>query len=115
MVDLEFLAGLLNGGKAPLFERFALGNGSTLRGWNKFDLDPLGGERVVHGSVEYRYRIFDVFYDTGALWNRGGDPDQKQSIGGGIRTDGKDGMLIAVALPLRQGRMEPMFIIGFNF
>ena len=56
-------------GRAPLFERFVLGNASTLRGWNKFDLDPLGGDRAVHGSIDYRYRFVTVFYDTGVLWN----------------------------------------------
>src|SRR5262249_36759074 len=60
--DVTFLAGRITG-NAPLYERFVLGNAETLRGWNKYDLDPLGGTHVVHGSVEYRYRVFDVFYD----------------------------------------------------
>ena len=51
-------------------ERFVLGDSTTLRGWNKFDLDPLGGSHVVHGSIDYRYRGFLVFYDTGAVWDR---------------------------------------------
>src|SRR5207249_4237962 len=38
-VDIGFLAGRI-GGQAPLFERFSLGNSATLRGWNRFDLDP---------------------------------------------------------------------------
>ena len=58
-------------GRAPLFERFVLGTSSTLRGWNKFDIDPLGGDRMVHNTLEYRYRMLEVFYDTGAVWNRG--------------------------------------------
>ena len=41
-------------GNAPLFERFSLGNSLTLRGWDKYDIAPLGGERMFHSSVEYR-------------------------------------------------------------
>ena len=55
-VELGFLAGVING-DAPLYERFVLGDSTTLRGWNKFDLDPLGGSHVVHGSIDYRYRF----------------------------------------------------------
>ena len=58
-------------GRAPLFERFVLGNSTTLRGWNKYELDPLGGNRMVHNSVEYRYGVFQVFYDSGAIWDSG--------------------------------------------
>ena len=35
-------------GDAPLFERFTLGDTATLRGWNKFDIAPAGGDRVFH-------------------------------------------------------------------
>ena len=41
-------------GEAPLFERFTLGDSSTLRGWDKYDIAPAGGDRVGHLSVEYR-------------------------------------------------------------
>jgi outer membrane protein assembly factor BamA len=113
-VAADFLAGRI-GGEAPLFERFVLGNASTLRGWNKFDLDPLGGDRVVHGSVEYSYRGLQVFYDTGAIWTAVTDPDRKQSVGAGFGRAGKDGFLIAMAFPLRHGHIDPLLIAGFNF
>jgi hemolysin activation/secretion protein len=113
-VLVTFLAGAING-EAPLFERFVLGNATTLRGWNKFDIAPLGGNRVVHGSVEYRWRWFEAFYDTGAVWNQGTHPDQKQGAGFGVRTTNKDALLLAVAFPLRSGRVDPIFIVGFNF
>jgi len=58
-------------GTAPMFERFALGDSGTLRGWDKFNLDPLGGTRVADGSLTYKYRAVRVFYDTGAVWDRG--------------------------------------------
>lgn len=110
-VLVSFQAGLISG-RAPLFERHVLGNSSTLRGWNKYDIDPLGGNRMVHGSVEYRYRVFQVFYDTGAVWDRGQDPTPRNSAGVGLR---KDGFSLAVAFPLKDGRVDPVFIAGMNF
>jgi hypothetical protein len=113
-LTLDFAVGGLNG-RAPLFERFVLGNASTLRGWNKFDLDPLGGDRAVHGSIDYRYRFVTVFYDTGVLWNGNGCTGEKHGAGIGFRSEGKEGILLAVAFPLRSGHVDPVFIAGFNF
>lgn len=110
-IEVRFLAGLIHG-PAPLFDRFVLGNASTLRGWSKFDLDPLGASHVVHGSVNYAYRFFQVFYDTGAAWDRPQDREQRQSVGAGLK---KDAFQIAVAFPLRTGRMDPIFFAGMNF
>ena len=54
-----------------LFERFSLGNSMTLRGWDKFDVAPVGGTRLAYGSLEYRYRPFLLFYDFGTVWDAG--------------------------------------------
>jgi hypothetical protein len=105
------MAGLI-GGRAPLYERFVLGTSSTLRGWNKFDLDPLGGDRMAHNTLEYRYRFFEVFYDTGAVWTRGQPAVARHSVGTGIR---HDGFHLAVAFPVREGRVEPLFMLGMNY
>lgn len=113
-LTLDFMAGGVNGA-APLFERFVIGNASLLRGWNKFDLAPLGGDRIAHGAADYRYRVFTVFYDAGVLWTGSTSTGPKQSAGGGIRTSGRDGFLLALAFPIRAGRMDPVFIMGFNF
>lgn len=113
-LSVDFLAGRI-GGRAPLYERFVLGNGSTLRGYSKYDIDPLGGDRVVHGSVDYGYRGIRLFYDTGAVWASGSNPDKKQSVGAGFGRAGKDGFLLAVAFPLRSGHIDPIFLVGFNF
>jgi len=110
-VEIGFLAGVLDG-QAPLYERFVLGDSTTLRGWNKFDLDPLGGSHVVHASIDYRYRILQVFYDTGAVWDRPEEREQKQSVGAGFK---KDGFQLAVAFPVRAGRVDPIFYAGMNF
>ena len=117
-IEVALVAGMIYG-RAPLFERFVLGNSSTLRGWNKYDLDPLGGNRVVHASVTYGYHIMRVFYDTGAIWDHGTTPEAKHSVGIGVSSGlgifQKGAFLLAVAFPLRQGRIDPVFIAGMNF
>jgi len=110
-VLVSFVGGLI-AGRAPLYERYVLGNSSTLRGWNRYDIDPVGGSRVAHGSVEYRYRYFQIFYDVGAVWDRGQDRTPRNSMGAGLR---KDGFSIAVAFPLKDGRVDPVVVAGMNF
>lgn len=120
----EFQGGLI-GGRAPLFERFVLGNSSTLRGWSKWDLDPLGGRRAAHGSLEYDYSILRVLYDTGSVWDTRRDSRVRHSLGLGLhihtkrRSDSESereqGFTLAVAFPLKEGRAEPIFMIGMNF
>jgi hypothetical protein len=117
-IDVELVLGLIYG-HAPLFERFVLGNSTLLRGWNKYELDPIGGNRVAYGSVTYGYHIMRVFYDAGSVWNHGTSPGAKQSIGVGIASGlgvfQKGAFLLAVAFPLRQGHVEPVLIAGMNF
>jgi outer membrane protein assembly factor BamA len=110
-LELGFLAGVIHG-EAPLYERFALGDSTTLRGWNKFDLDPLGGSHMIHGSIDYAYRFLMAFYDTGAIWDRVQDREPKQSAGVGFK---KEYFQLAVAFPLRSGRATPIFYAGMNF
>jgi hypothetical protein len=106
-----FLAGRI-AGRAPMYDRFILGNAETLRGWNKFDLDPLGASNVVHGSIDYTWHSFLIFYDTGAIWTLTEDREQKQSLGVGIREGAFE---LAVAFPIRTGRANPVFYVGLNF
>jgi outer membrane protein assembly factor BamA len=117
-IEFALVAGLIFG-RAPLFERFVLGDDTTLRGWDKYDIDPLGGNRMVHGSVTYGYRIVRVFYDTGAVWDQGTTPEIRHSVGVGVSSGlglfQKGAVLLAVAFPIRQGRAEPVFIAGMNF
>jgi hypothetical protein len=110
-VEVGFLAGAIHG-NAPLFEKFVAGNATTLRGWNKFDLDPLGGSHIVHGSVDYNFHWLQVFYDTGAIWDVSREREQKQSVGTGFKAEG---FQLAVAFPIRSGHMEPIFYAGLNF
>ena len=99
-------------GSAPLFERLVLGNSNTLRGWNKDELDPLGGNRMVHNSVEYRYGAFQIFYDAGAIWEGGQPAVARASIGTGIR---EGPFSLAVAFPIRDGHTDPVFMVGMNY
>ena len=122
-LEVAVRAGVIYG-RSPLFERFVLGNSETLRGWNKYDLAPLGGNRAVSATVTYGYHIMRVFYDTGAIWDSGSTLGrkslaEKHSAGFGLTTGlglfGKNALLLAVAFPLRAGRAEPVFIAGMNF
>ena len=117
-VEVILMAGAIYG-QAPLFERFALGDSTLLRGWNKYDLDPLGGNRLAYGSVTYGYRIMRVFYDTGSVWDQGKPPEAKESVGIGVSSGlgvlEKGAFLVALAFPLRQGHVTPVVIAGMNF
>lgn len=117
-VEITVLAGFIYG-RAPLFERFVLGDSANLRGWDKYQLDPLGGNRVAYGSVTYGYHIMRVFYDAGSVWDQGNTPEARQSAGIGVASGlgllDKGAFLLAVAFPLRQGRADPVLIAGMNF
>jgi hypothetical protein len=99
-------------GRAPLFDRFVAGNSYYLRGWNKYDLDPIGGNRLVHNTVEYRYGPFQAFYDTGAVWDSGQPVIQRHSVGVGIK---ESIFSLAVAFPIRSGHVEPILMMGMIY
>ncbi len=112
LLELSFLGGKI-AGIAPLFDRFVLGNATTLRGWSKYALDPLGGSHVMHGSVNYAYRWFQAFYDTGAVWDRSADRQQRHSVGVGFKASA---FQLAVAVPVGVGvHPDPIFYGGMNF
>jgi Omp85 superfamily domain len=111
----EFMAGAI-AGQAPFFDRFVLGSSSTLRGWDRYSLDPLGGTRVVHNEVTYGYRVgegtVEAFYDTGAVWQ----PDRQTTLRHSVGVGYKQGIFVlATGFPLRNGRVEPMFMAGMNY
>jgi hypothetical protein len=113
----DVAAGTISG-RAPLADRFVLGNSYYLRGWNKYDLDPIGGNRMVHNSVEYRYGLFKIFYDTGAIWDGGQPAIARHSLGVGLRESVSSlGSVfsLAVAFPIRAGRAEPIFMMGMMY
>jgi len=106
------LVGGLIGGRAPLCDRYILGNSVLLRGWNKYDLDPAGGNRMIYNSVEYRYGPFQTFYDTCAIWDQGQTAIARHSLGVGIR---ESVFSLAVAFPVRGGHVEPVFMMGLLY
>jgi hypothetical protein len=107
----EFWGGVVEG-RAPLDDRFVLGNNTYLRGWNKYELDPIGGNRVISNSVDYRYGRFLAFYDAGAVWEEGQSAPVHHSVGVGLRASI---VSLAVAFPMRGGRVEPIFMMGLLY
>jgi hypothetical protein len=96
-------------GRAPLSDRFVLGNTEYLRGWNKYEIDPLGGNRALYNSVEYHYGPFQAFYDAGAIWDASQPIVARHSVGIGLR---ESVFSLAVAIPVRAGHVEPIFMMG---
>jgi hypothetical protein len=109
-----FLGSFLIGsttGTPPLFERFQMGNSYCLRGWNKFDVAPLGGTSVAQGSLAYWRRYFNVFYDVGSVWDPKQSSGVKQSLGIGYVF--KYFASISLAFPIRRDHAQPVLIIDF--
>ena len=129
-LTISVMAGGISG-RAPLFERFSLGNTTTLRGWNKFDIAPLGGDRVIHATLQYGFgdvRIgtwtndtdqkrpletgFYLFYDTGAVGDRGSPMKARHSVGLGF---GQESFFVALGFPIRTEGVQPTFMMGARF
>jgi hypothetical protein len=111
----EILGGSIDG-RAPFFDRFVLGSSSTLQGWDRYQIDPLGGSRVVHNQVTYGYRIgpgtVQGFYDAGMLWQSDRAGTLRHSLGCGY----KQGVFVmAMAFPVFDGRIAPVFMAGMNY
>jgi hypothetical protein len=107
----QVVAGTISG-RAPLADRFVAGNSYYLRGWNKYEIDPIGGNRLVHNTVEYRYGPLQAFYDAGAVWDGGQTATPRHSIGVGFK---ESIFSLALAFPLRSGHIEPVVMIGMIY
>jgi hypothetical protein len=62
------------------------------------------------------YRVFNVFYDAGALWDKAQPVVGRHSAGfgfGGLRTD--NNWYISLAFPLRTSGVKPVFMMGVRF
>ncbi len=99
-------------GDAPLFERFTLGDSATLRGWNKFDIAPAGGDRVFNSSLESRYHGLGVFLDGGSVWNHNSEMRFRLSSGFGWQTDNS---FVTLAFPLNADDLNVTFTMGVRF
>lgn len=85
----------------PIYERFFVGGGSTIRGYQERQVgpidettkDPAGGNSMFVGNIEYTYPLADfiklaAFSDAGNAWKQNSDllsGGLKTSIGLGIR------------------------------
>lgn len=85
----------------PIYERFFVGGAHTIRGYKERGVgpkdaitgDPIGGEAMLVGTIEYTYPIIRnfrgaIFYDIGNAWKEAGDfgtGDFKSSVGLGAR------------------------------
>ncbi len=87
--------------RVPIYERYFAGGAYTVRGYRERKIgpidsassDPLGGESMVIGNVEYVYPFAKfikgaLFYDVGNVWQRMsevGDGGYKSGVGLGVR------------------------------
>jgi hypothetical protein len=98
-------------GHAPLFERFTLGDSVTLLGWDKYDIAPAGGDRVVYSSVEYRYTGLALFLDVGSVWDANTKRQVRVSAGFGFHAGPA---YLAVGFPLNTDDLRVVFTMGLR-
>ena len=111
-VQVIGMGGVINGSEAPMFERFTLGDTRTLRGWNKYDIAPGGADRMVYGSIEYRFHnALALFVDSGSVWNNGTERKIRVSTGFGIISGP---FFMTVGFPLNTPDFRAVFAMGFQ-
>jgi len=87
--------------EVPIYERFFAGGAYTIRGYNERKVgpldplseDPIGGEAMLVGNIEYTVPILDflkaaAFFDTGNVWRHledFGNGGYKSGMGLGLR------------------------------
>jgi outer membrane protein insertion porin family len=104
-LELRLRAGLADAygdsAELPIYERFYAGGAYSIRGYHERKVgpidpvseDPIGGEAMVVGNIEYLYPVLDIlkaalFYDVGNVWAKIGDfgtDGYKAGIGMGVR------------------------------
>jgi Omp85 superfamily domain len=98
-------------GHAPLFERFTLGDSTTLRGWDKYDIAPAGGDRIVYSSIEYRYTGLALFLDIGSVWDEG--TERQVRVSTGFRFHAGPAFLV-VGFPLNTDKLTAVVTLGLR-
>ena len=96
---------------APLFERFTLGDSMTLRGWDKSDIAPAGGNRVFYSSIEYRYTGLALFLDVGSVWDAGTERKVRVSTGIGFHAGPA---FLVVGFPLNTDNVTAILSLGLR-
>jgi outer membrane protein assembly factor BamA len=98
-------------GQAPLFERFTLGDSATLRGWDKYDIAPAGGDRMFYSSIEYRYTGLALFLDVGSVWDASTERKVRVSTGFGFHAGPA---FLVVGFPLNTDKLTAVFTVGLR-
>jgi hypothetical protein len=98
-------------GQAPLFERFTLGDSTTLRGWDKYDIAPAGGDRVAYSSIEYRYSGMALFLDVGSVWDANTQRKVRVSTGFGFHAGPA---FVVVGFPLNTDDVRAVVTLGLR-
>jgi Omp85 superfamily domain len=98
-------------GHAPLFERFTLGDSTTLRGWDKYDIAPAGGDRMFYSSIEYRYTGLALFLDIGSVWDDGTERQVRVSTGLGFHGGP---VFLTVGFPLNTDNLTAVVALGLR-
>ncbi len=96
-------------GHAPIFERFTLGDSTTLRGWDKYDIAPAGGDRMAYSSIEYRYTGLALFLDIGSVWNANSESHVRVSTGFGFHAGPA---FLVVGFPLNTDNLTAVLTMG---
>jgi surface antigen Omp85-like protein len=98
-------------GHAPLFERFALGDSTTLRGWDKYEITPVGGNRMIYSSIEYRYTGIALFLDVGSVWDANTERKTRVSAGFGFHAGPA---YLVVGFPLNTDNLTAVLALGLR-
>ena len=98
-------------GQPPLFERFALGDALTLRGWDKYQITPAGGNRLVYSSIEYRYTGLSLFLDVGSVWEANTEKHVRVSTGFGFHGGPA---FLTVGFPLNTDNLTAIVALGLR-
>jgi outer membrane protein assembly factor BamA len=98
-------------GEAPLFERFSLGDSATLRGWDKYEIAPAGGDRMFYTSIEYRYTGVALFLDVGSVWDANTERRVRTAAGFGFHAGPA---FITVGFPLNTDNMTAIVTLGLR-
>jgi len=109
-VQATGMAGAITG-HAPLFERFTLGDSSTLRGWDKYAIAPAGGDRVIYSSIEYRYTGLALFLDVGSVWDENSERKVRVSTGFGFHAGPA---FFVVGFPLNTDNLSAIVTMGLR-
>jgi outer membrane protein insertion porin family len=98
--------------EVPVYERFFAGGAYTIRGYEERSLgpvdsstnDPLGGNSMLIGNIEYTYPLFSflkvaAFYDMGNVWEKISDIGSNKDANGVINSGGfKSGVGLGVRI-----------------